>query len=142
MGGESANRLKAAPVFSVCVRRKKSGDDLDVGVHRNARGGQVLRPAIDEDDKQSDEEMGEACASRRHSSLRRFLGVPSRLSFAAFAVKCFFTGRTQEPLTRSSLRKTYGRLRKTYELPSNSFSTALQRSQTVGYVLSSPTCVE
>ena len=50
--GESANRLNAAPVFSVCVSRKNPGMIWMWRVHRDAGGDQPLRPAVEQDDEQ------------------------------------------------------------------------------------------
>src|SRR5208282_218348 len=78
--GEQAERRSG--VFRM-REPEEAGDDLNVGVHRYARGGEVLRPAVNEDDEQCDEVVGEACAVRGHSSLMSaFLA-----SFASFSLR-------------------------------------------------------
>ncbi len=70
--GESANRLKAAPVFSVCVMRKKPRDDLDVVVHRDMRGDETLRPAVEQHDEECKKKMYGARGIFIHQSSGRF----------------------------------------------------------------------
>ena len=93
---------------------EESGNDLDVRVQRNADRGQLFRPAIKQEDEESNQKVDGPHGVSGHELRLTVLNWPNSL-------------RT---------------LRKAQALVSSSFSTALQRSQTVGYILSSPTCVE
>src|SRR5580698_1820576 len=126
---ESANNPNAAPVFCTCVRRKNPGITTTLSCSAMLRATAHL-------------------ASRSRS--RTTIAITKKY----LRMKPWCLLQRELPLLDAAARwKEATRLRAALLSPDNRFyraaavasisaSTALQRSHTVGYVLSSPTCVE
>src|ERR1700730_14603337 len=76
---------------------KKARNDLDVAIHRDARGYQPLRPPVEQDNQQSQRKMYSACAVREHSG-RYCKRLFFALSATALCVLCGYKLLSPEAL--------------------------------------------
>src|SRR5579864_403557 len=142
--GESAKRLKAAPVFSVCVRRKNPGM---IWMCRYIAMRVATRRLVQRSRVTTSRARRKWVARTRNIDIQLFSfvilrGVLCREGPVYLAGSDDAAGRLRRSLAPLRMTRRFQMTRWFQSWYSNSRSTALQRSQIVGYVLSSPTCVE